>query len=203
MRQAAVAGSIRRRKETIGDLDFLVVAREPDAVMDASSSPCPRSPHVYGKGTTKTMVRLGNGMDADLRVVPAAELRRGAATISPARKDHNVALRRIAIDKGYKLNEYGVFKGDTAIAGESEEEVYAALGLAYVPPELREDSGEIERAKAGRLPRLIEPGALRGDLQIQTTWTDGAQLDRGDGRRGACRSVSSTSPSPTTRAAWR
>ena len=172
VQQAAVAGSIRRRKETIGDLDFLVVAGQPEKVMDFFVS-MPEAAHVYGKGPTKTMVRLRSGMDADLRVVPA-ESWGAALNYFTGSKDHNVALRRIAIEKGYKLNEYGVFRGERAIAGRTEQEVYGALGLAYVPPELRENTGEIELAKTGRLPRLIEPGSLRGDLQTQTTWTDGA-----------------------------
>jgi len=170
--RAAVAGSIRRRKELIGDLDFLVIARRPETVMDFFVS-LPEVTHVYGKGTTKTMVRLNTGMDADLRVVQP-ESWGAALNYFTGSKHHNVALRRIAIEKGYKLNEYGVFAGEQSIAGRSEEEVYEALGLAYVPPELREDSGEIELAKARRLPSLIEPGTLRGDLQIQTTWSDGA-----------------------------
>jgi DNA polymerase (family X) len=172
VRKAAVAGSIRRRKDTVGDLDFLVVARAAETVMDFFVA-MPEVAHVYGKGSTKTMVRLHSGIDADLRVVPA-ESWGAALNYFTGAKDHNVTLRRIAIEKGYKLNEYGVFKGERAIAGRTEEDVYAVLGLAYVPPELRENSGEIELAKANRLPRLIAPGSLRGDLQIQTTWTDGA-----------------------------
>jgi len=128
---------------------------------------------VHGSGATKSMVQLGNGMDADLRVV-AAESFGAALNYFTGSKDHNVALRRIAIERGLKLNEYGVYDGERAIAGRSEEDVYAALGLPYIPPELREMSGEIEAARAGRLPVLIEPGSLRGDLQIQTNWTDGA-----------------------------
>jgi DNA polymerase (family 10) len=172
VQKVALAGSVRRRKETIGDLDFLVVARKPKAVMDYFAA-MSEVAHVHGKGTTKTLVRLANGIDADLRVVPAQSF--GAAlNYFTGSKDHNVTLRRIAQEKGWKLNEYGVFRGDTRIAGKTEEEVYEVLGLAYVPPELRENSGEIEAAKAGRLPKLIEYGALRGDVQIQTTWTDGA-----------------------------
>ena len=170
--QAAVAGSVRRRRETIGDLDFLVVAGDPAAVMRAFVA-LPEVAHVYGTGPTKTNVRLHTGMDADLRVVPAESF--GAAlNYFTGSKDHNVALRRIAIERGLKLNEYGVFKGDRAVAGRTEVEVYKALGLPYIPPELREMTGEIEAARAGRLPKLIEPGSLRGDLQIQTDWTDGA-----------------------------
>jgi DNA polymerase (family 10) len=172
VRQAAVAGSIRRRKETIGDLDFLVAARDAASVAKAFAA-VPEVAHVYARGETKTLVRLASGIDADLRVVPEASF--GAALVYfTGSKAHNVALRRIAQTKGLKLNEYGLFRGERRIAGRSEEEVYAALGLDWVPPELREDAGEIEAARAGRLPKLIEHGALRGDLQIQTDWTDGS-----------------------------
>jgi DNA polymerase (family 10) len=119
------------------------------------------------------MVQLRSGMDADLRVVPE-ESWGAALSYFTGGKDHNVALRRLAIEKGYKLNEYGVFEGERRLAGRTEEEVYTALGLQYVPPELRELTGEIESARRAALPHLIEPGSLRGDLQTQTTWTDGA-----------------------------
>ncbi|MBX3024467.1 DNA polymerase/3'-5' exonuclease PolX [bacterium] len=172
VRQAAVAGSVRRRRDTIGDLDFLVVADAPAAVMRAFVA-LPEVAHVHGSGPTKTMVRLDNGMDADLRVVPAESF--GAALhYFTGSKDHNVALRRLAMERGLKLNEYGVFRGERAIAGRTEAEVYRALGLPFIPPELREMTGEIEAARAGTLPRLIAPGSLRGDLQIQTDWSDGA-----------------------------
>lgn len=172
VRRAALAGSVRRRRDTIGDLDFLVAADDAAAVTRAFLA-LPEVAHVYGTGATKTMVRLHTGMDADLRVVPDESF--GAALhYFTGSKDHNVALRRLAIERGLKLNEYGVFAGERAIAGRTEADVYAALGLPFIPPELREMTGEIEAARAGRLPRLIEPGCLRGDLQIQTDWTDGA-----------------------------
>lgn len=170
--RTAVAGSIRRRKETIGDLDFLVAARDASSVSHAFAS-MPEVAHVHARGETKTLVRLANGMDADLRVVPAASFGAALAYFTGS-KAHGVALRRIAQSRGLKLNEYGLFRGARRIAGESEEELYDALGLAFVPPELREDTGEIEAAQAGRLPKLIDHGALRGDLQIQTDWTDGS-----------------------------
>jgi DNA polymerase (family 10) len=117
-------------------------------------------------------VRLAIGMDADLRVVPAQSF--GAALCYfTGSVDHCVALRRVAIEKGFKLNEYGLFEGERRIAGATEEEVYAALGLDYIAPELREDTGEIEAASEHRLPELIEHGSLRGDLQVQSDWTDG------------------------------
>ena len=170
--QVAVAGSIRRGKETIGDLDFLAVSEDPRAVMRFFVS-MPEVEQVYAHGGTKALVRLASGIDADLRVVERASF--GAALhYFTGSKDHNVALRRIAQEQGLKLNEYGVFRGKQSIAGRTEEEVYAALGLPYIPPELREDRGELEAARQGRLPELIEHGELRGDLQIQTDWTDGA-----------------------------
>ncbi len=170
--RAAVAGSVRRRREMIGDLDFLVVATDAEAVMRAFVA-LPEVAHVYGSGQTKSMVRLNTGMDADLRVVSEESF--GAALhYFTGSKDHNVALRRIAIERGLKLNEYGVFDGDRSLAGRTEADVYQALGLPYIPPELREMTGELEAARAGQLPDLIEAGRLRGDLQIQTDWTDGA-----------------------------
>jgi DNA polymerase (family 10) len=119
------------------------------------------------------MARLDTGIDADLRVVPAASFGAALAYFTGS-KDHNVALRRLAQEAGLKLNEYGLFRGERAIAGRSEAELYAALGLPWIAPELRENQGEIEAARAGTLPELIEYGSLRGDLQVQTDWTDGA-----------------------------
>ncbi len=172
VQRVTIAGSIRRRKETVGDGDILVIAKKPDAIMDFFVG-MPEVVHVHGKGHTKSSVKLNTGMDVDLRVVPAASW--GAAlNYFTGSKDHNVTLRRIAIEKNLKLNEYGVFRGEKAIAGKTEEEVYAVLGLPYIAPELREMAGEIEAAQAGKLPDLIGYDDLRGDLQTQTTWTDGA-----------------------------
>jgi DNA polymerase (family 10) len=169
---AAVAGSVRRRKETIGDLDFLVSARDPGRVGRAFAA-MPEVVHVHGRGETKTLVRLASGIDADLRVVGAASF--GAALCYfTGSKAHNVALRRIAQSRGLKLNEYGLFRGRRKLAGRTEEEIYEALRLDWTPPELREDAGEIEAAGEGCLPPLIEHGSLRGDLQVQTDWTDGS-----------------------------
>jgi DNA polymerase (family X) len=172
VRDVAIAGSLRRRKETIGDMDFLVVASRGDTVMERFTA-MPEVTEVHGRGSTKGSVRLAIGIDADLRVVPAESF--GAALqYFTGSKDHGVACRRIALEKGLKLNEYGVFRGDRAIAGRTEEGVYEAIGLPWIAPELREDRGEIAAALAGKLPRLIEYGSLRGDLQTQTDWTDGA-----------------------------
>jgi DNA polymerase (family 10) len=170
--QLLVAGSIRRRRETIGDADILAVARRPAAIMDGFVR-LPGVAHVLGRGRTRASVRLESGFQIDLRVVAAESF--GAAMIYfTGSKAHNVALRQRAIERGLKLNEYGLWKGRRRVAGRTEEEVYARLGLAWVPPELREDRGEIRAAATGSLPALIEHGALRGDLQIQTDWTDGA-----------------------------
>ena len=170
--RAAIAGSLRRRKETIGDLDFLVVSAKPAPVMKAFVS-MPEVVQVHAKGGTKAMVRLAIGIDADLRVVETESFGAALAYFTGS-KDHNVALRRIAQEDGLKLSEYGLFRGARRIAGRTEEEVYEALGLPWIAPELRENAGEIEAARAGKLPDLISYGALRGDLQVQTDWTDGA-----------------------------
>jgi DNA polymerase (family 10) len=171
VKNVAIAGSIRRRKETIGDFDVLVSSTHPDNIVKAFIT-LPEVAHVYAKGTTKTMVRLRNGMDADLRIVPAKSF--GAALLYfTGSKAHNIAIRRIAQDRDLKLSEYGLFRGDKMLAGRTEKEIYDALDLTYIPPELREDSGEVEAARAGKLPHLIEAKDLRGDLQTQTKWTDG------------------------------
>lgn len=172
VRRVAIAGSVRRRKETVGDGDIVAVSSRPETVMKTFAA-MPEVVHVFGQGRTKSSVKLESGIDVDLRVVAAASF--GAAlNYFTGSKEHNVALRRLALERGLKLNEYGVFRGSRRIAGADEAEVYAALGLPYVPPELRENDGEIEAARDGTLPRLVEPGAVRGDVQIQTSWTDGA-----------------------------
>ena len=167
-----IAGSARRKKETIGDVDILAISGSPSAVMDFFIN-MDEVASVYAHGETKSMVKLKSGMDADLRVVPK-ESYGAALQYFTGSKSHNIVLREIAIRKGYKLNEYGLFKGDKIIAGKSEEEIYSKLGLDYIEPEMREDKGEIEPAKSGKLPKLVGYNDLRGDLQIQTTWTDGA-----------------------------
>ncbi len=170
--RVAIAGSIRRRRETVGDADLLTVARRPAAVV-AAFARLPHVDRVLGQGDTKCSVKLASGFQVDLRVVPAASF--GAALLYfTGSKAHNVALRQLAIKARLKLNEYGLFRGTRRVAGKTEAQVYERLGLAFVPPELREDQGEIEAAREGRLPVLIEPDALRGDLQTQTDWTDGA-----------------------------
>ncbi|MBU5537510.1 MAG: DNA polymerase/3'-5' exonuclease PolX [Candidatus Aenigmatarchaeota archaeon] len=172
VKKVNIAGSTRRMKETIGDADFLVVSDKPEKVMDFFVH-MPEVSHVYGKGSTKTMVKLKNGLDADVRVIP--EKSYGAALqYFTGSKDHNITLRRIAIEKSWKLSEYGVFdKNGKYLFGKTEEEVYEGLGLKWIPPELRENTGEIEAAMKNKLPKLIDYNSLKGDLQIQTKWTDG------------------------------
>jgi len=165
------AGSVRRWKETIGDADILVISNDSRPVMDYFVS-LPEVARVYAKGLTKSAVQLNNGLDVDLRVVEKKSY--GAAlSYFTGSKDHNVALREIALKKGYKLNEYGLFKGKKQIAGETEEEIYEKLGLDYIEPEMRENKGEIKLARRHQLPKLIDYGEILGDLQVQTNWTDG------------------------------
>jgi DNA polymerase (family 10) len=171
--RVVVAGSVRRRKETIGDLDILVIAKKAAPIMDYFTS-MPDVARVLAHGDTKSSVHLKAGLDADIRVVPAASY--GAAlNYFTGSKDHNVSLRQLAMKKGLKLNEYGLFKGTKQIAGKTEEELYKALGLEYIEPEMRENTGEIEAAINKKLPKLISYGDLQGDLQVQTDWTDGAE----------------------------
>ncbi|MFH0803646.1 MAG: PHP domain-containing protein, partial [Candidatus Tagabacteria bacterium] len=178
--KAACAGSLRRRQETIGDLDFLVACPERSrrVVMDFFVA-IPEVIHIFAKGTTKSMVQLKNGIAADLRVV--GEKSFGAALqYFTGNKDHNIKLRKIAIKHGYKLNEYGLFRGKKQIAGEDEKDIYKKLGLEWMPPEIRNNTGEIEAAlrqaqgKLNGLPKLIELKDVKGDLQVHSNWTDGS-----------------------------
>ncbi|MFZ1557238.1 MAG: DNA polymerase/3'-5' exonuclease PolX [Nitrospira sp.] len=165
------AGSYRRGLETIGDLDILVTAPAGRAVMDRFVA-YQEVRDVLAHGATKSSVRLQSGLQVDLRVVPQESY--GAALLYfTGSKAHNVVLRQLAQQRGLKLNEYGVFRGDKPIAGETEESVYASLGLPWIPPELREGRGEIDAAKAGRLPHLVDLQDLKGDLHAHTRATDG------------------------------
>ncbi len=169
--RVAIAGSIRRMQETIGDLDFIVTSSEPSKVIEFFVN-MPEVIHVYSKGSTKIMARLKNGMDADLRVVPDKSF--GAAwQYFTGDKRHNITLRVLAEKKKYKLNEYGLWRGQKLIAGRTEEEIYKALGMATPPPEIRTDSGEIQAALKNKLPKLIDYGDVKGDLQVHSNWTDG------------------------------
>ena len=168
-----VAGSLRRKKETIGDIDILITSKNPGKVMDFFTK-MDDIEDVLAKGPTKASVRL-EGIQADLRVLP--EKTYGAALLYfTGSKQHNIALRKIAIKKGMKLSEYGLFnkKTNKLLAGKTEEECYKKLGLKYIDPEIREEEGEIEDAFKGKLPKLIGYNDLKSDLQMHTKWSDGS-----------------------------
>jgi DNA polymerase (family 10) len=168
-----MAGSLRRRKETIGDLDFLVISTQPEKVMELFVSQ-PEVVKVYGHGPTKSSVHLRQGLDMDLRVIPPGSYGAALQYFSGS-KEHNIALRQIAIDQGYKLNESGLFDHeDQMVAGVTEEEIYEKLGLVWIPPELRENRGELPAARKGRLPRIITLQDIKGDLHVHCNWNGGA-----------------------------
>lgn len=174
VRQVSLAGSIRRMKETIGDLDILATSTHPEEVMEVFST-LPGVTRVLARGTTKTSVVLATGVQVDLRVVEEGQF--GAALqYFTGSKEHNIALRRLAIARNWRLNEYGLvdLASNRMVAGEDEAGIYRALGLAWIEPELREDRGEIEAARAGTLPDLVGYGSIRGDLHVHTRWSEGA-----------------------------
>ena len=171
VRQIEVAGSLRRRRETIGDLDILVTSSSPVKVMGRFVK-YESVTEIVSRGKTRSTVKLRSGLQVDLRAVEPAAY--GAALqYFTGSKTHNVEVRMIAQDQGYKLNEYGLFKEARRVAGKTEQEIYAKLGLDWMPPELREARGEIARAREHRLPRLVELSDIRGDLQMHTSATDG------------------------------
>ncbi|MGE5615922.1 MAG: DNA polymerase/3'-5' exonuclease PolX, partial [Bacillota bacterium] len=170
---ATAAGSYRRRKETVGDLDFLVASKHPVQVVDAFAA-YPEVVRVLARGTTKASVVLACGIQCDLRVV-APESFGAALHYFTGSKAHNIAVRKLGIERGLKINEYGVFRGARRIAGETEESVYASVGLPWIAPELREDLGEIEAAANGKLPQLVTLDDLQGDLHAHTSASDGRQ----------------------------
>jgi DNA polymerase (family 10) len=177
-----VAGSYRRRRETIGDIDLLAIAE----TAEAAPAIMEHFRH-YGQvdkvlmaGDTRSTIVLGSGLQIDLRTVPP-ECYGAALVYFTGSKEHNVKLRRRAVERGLRISEYGAFrveddgKEGECIAGREEADVYAAVGLPWIPPEMREDRGEIEAAAAGRLPRLLTQGDLRGDLHMHSTWSDGRE----------------------------
>lgn len=169
--QVTVAGSFRRMRETVGDLDILVTAAADSPVMQRFTA-YDEVTEVLSAGTTRASVVLKNGLQVDLRVVEAASY--GAALCYfTGSKAHNITIRRIAQQHGLKINEYGVFRGTERIAGKDEASVYRSVGLPFIPPELRENRGEIEAAHSGRLPNLVVFADLRGDLHAHTRATDG------------------------------
>lgn len=185
VKRVVAAGSYRRAKDTIGDLDILVTASSDSPVMERFVS-YPEVEEVLAHGATKASVRLVCQLQVDVRVVPE-ESYGAALQYFTGSKAHNVAVRQLAQQRGLKINEYGVFKGDRSVAGKTEESVYGAVGLPWIPPELRENRGEIQAAQAGSLPALVEICDLKGDLHVHTKATDGRNTIRemADAARGS------------------
>lgn len=166
------AGSLRRQKETVRDIDILVISDKPKKVMRAFAK-LDTVKDILAEGETKSSVRTQEDVQVDCRVVEPKSF--GAALLYfTGSKNFNINLRQIAIRKGFKVNEYGIFRREKFIAGITEEEIFKALGLPYIEPELREDNGEIELAQKNQLPKLIELKSIKGDLHVHSTWSDGA-----------------------------
>jgi DNA polymerase (family 10) len=170
--KVTAAGSLRRMKATIGDIDLLASSHKPEEVIETFTR-LPQVAEVSMKGPTKSTVFLHSGLQVDLRVLPP-ERYGSLLQYFTGSKEHNVALRGLALDMGLSLSEYGFKRGEEEILCPEEEDVYHTLGLEWIPPELRENRGEIEAAKEGRLPRLVELGDIKGDLHVHTNWSDGA-----------------------------
>ena len=166
------AGSVRRMKEVIGDVDILVVSSKPKKVIDFFVK-MPRVVKIWAQGSTKSSVRLRNGLDCDLRIVKKESFG-SALQYFTGSKEHNISTRLIAKKKGLKLNEYGVYKNDKRIAGKNEKEVYQAIGLKYIEPELRSNTGEIEASLNDKLPKLIRYNDIKGDTHCHSNWSDGS-----------------------------
>ena len=165
------AGSLRRMKDTVRDIDILVSSGSPKKIMGKFTT-LPDVKDVLAKGLTKSSILTKDGIHVDVRVIEDASY--GAALMYfTGSKAHNIKLRQLAIKKGFKLSEYGIFKKNKKVAGKTEKEMYRTLGLPYIVPELREDRGEVEAAREGMLPRLVEPGDIKGDLHVHSTWSDG------------------------------
>ena len=174
VKKVVIAGSVRRMKETIKDIDILVISSNPKKVVNTFTT-MPNVERVLAKGETKSSIVLKQGINSDLRVLEEKSFGAGLNYFTGS-KDHNVELRRIAITKGLKLSEYGLFnaKNGRYVCGRTEQDVYKKLGLSYVAPELRENFGEIPAAKKSKLPKLIDYDSLKGDLHMHTKWSDGA-----------------------------
>lgn len=171
VKELQAAGSLRRMKETIGDIDILVDSSKPDKVMDAFVS-LPIVGEVLSKGATKSSIRTKDGLQVDIRVVKSKSWGAALAYFTGS-KAHNIRLREMAMKKGLKISEYGVDKGGKRIAGKREEEIYDVLGLPFIPPEIREDTGEVEASLEGKLPDLVELKDIKGDFHLHTDWSDG------------------------------
>lgn len=169
--QVEIAGSFRRKRETVGDLDVLVAARSGTPIAERLAH-YPEVEQILTQGSRGTSIRLRSGLQVDVRFLPAVSFGAGLVYFTGS-KPHNIALRRLGQRRGLKINEYGVFKAGKRVAGRTEEEVYAKVGLPWIPPELREDRGELDAARRGVLPDLVTLEEIRGDLQMHTTGSDG------------------------------
>lgn len=166
-----LAGSLRRMKDTIADVDILAASDHSEKVM-AHFVTLPQTQKVIAKGQTRASIVVKDGFQVDLRVVPVESFG-AAAHYFTGSKAHNIRIRSLGVEKGLKINEYGVFRKEKKIGGKREEEIFSAIDLPYIPPELREDQGEIEAARNGTLPALVELGNIKGDLHVHSNWTDG------------------------------
>jgi len=172
VKNISTAGSLRRQKETVRDIDILVISRQPEKIMNAFTS-LPAVKEVLAKGETKSSVRTEDDIQVDCRVVEEKSF--GAALIYfTGSKNFNIKIRQLAIKNGLKVNEYGVFKDERFVCGKTEEEVFKIIGMPYIEPELREDNGEIESALKSKLPKLIELKDIKGDLHAHSQWSDGS-----------------------------
>ncbi|MDD5166694.1 MAG: DNA polymerase/3'-5' exonuclease PolX [Candidatus Omnitrophica bacterium] len=171
VQKISIAGSLRRQKETVRDIDILIISAKPEKIMRTFTR-LPAVKDILAGGQTKSSVRTRNGVQVDCRVVEEKSF--GAALFYfTGSKNFNIKLRKLAIKKGLKINEYGIFKGNKFLAGRTEEEIFKVLGLPYIEPELREDNGEVELARSFKLPQLIESKDIKGDLHVHSTWSDG------------------------------
>lgn len=172
--EISIAGSLRRGKETVGDIDILVGDDNPSAIMESFVA-YPKVSEILMKGPTKSTVRLENGLQVDIRAVETKSYGAALCYLTGS-KEHNVYMRKVGVEMGLKLNEYGLFERDSGkmVAGATEEEVYEALGFRYIDPELRENSGEFAASREGRLPKLVKRDDVRGDFHVHTEWSDGS-----------------------------
>lgn len=168
VKKIQVAGSYRRKKETVGDIDILIASSFPLKIMNEFVS-MPNVLKIWSKGETKASIRMVKGYDVDLRIVDINSFG-SAMQYFTGSKEHNIALRKLAISKGYKLNEYGLFKNNISKAGKTEEEIYNKLGMQYICPELRENRGEIELALKNKLPKLVELSDIKGDFHTHSSF---------------------------------
>ncbi len=169
--RALLGGSIRRMQETVGDLDYLVATIDPETALNTFTQ-LPMVKVVFARGENRAQVFLEDGLQVDLKTVPPASWGAGALYITGS-KAHSIRLRERALARGLKLNEYGIWQGSERVASESEEAVYSALGLQWIPPPMREDTGELSLAEQGAIPNLVQLAQVRGDLQTHTHWSDG------------------------------